>query len=151
MSRIATRPLDLYRQMDLTAIAIAAEPGWTGPTDAEVSAKANEIEQLFFEVRQMAQALDLKRSALADATDEGRQLMIRVDNLLTALYGKGSSEKTRFALKPEDVKPSRPPAPEIPQNLALADAEGGLLATWDRMKLARFEVQWVGRMRISRR
>ena len=142
MPRIATRPLDLYRQMNITAGAIASEPGWTGPPDAEVSAKATEIEELYFEVRQMAQALDIKRTELARSTDEGRQLLIRVDNLLTALYGKGAQQKNRFALKPEDVKPSRPPAPEVPENLTLADAEGGLKATWDRMKLARFEIQW---------
>jgi hypothetical protein len=142
MSRLAEKPYDLAQQIRSAAIAVASEPGWTGPSQAELDAVADEMEAGLDGIRAKALEIQLARTKLEQDAAAGKALLMRVDNLVTALYGRGSSEKIRFGLPPEDLVRNRYPVPDAPDGLRLGDAPGGFSAKWNGTRRATYEVQF---------
>ena len=139
--RVSVKWYEVARQLRSSATAAAGEPGWNGPTPAELNAVADEIENTFDEVRQKLLDLKTARTVHHRSVGAGRDLMRRVDLITTALYGRGAGEKNRFGLRPEDLTRNIYPLPDAPSNLRLLDHEDGLMAKWKGKRRGNYEIQ----------
>ena len=139
--RVSVKWYELAQQLRAAATAAASEPGWTGPTQAELDAAADAIENSQTDVREKLLLLGIARTQHANSVASGRALMRKVDYLVTALYGVGAGEKNRFGLRPEDLTRNIYPAPDAPTKLRLLDDPNGVLARWKGKRRGNYEVQ----------
>ena len=84
------------------------------------------------------------RVSMDRAMADGAQLMRRVDQVTTALYGDADPQKHAFGLRPIDhIRNSAGPTPQVAR-LALNDGPtpSSLVAKWKSIPRATYEVQW---------
>ena len=139
--RVSVNPYKLTHQLRNAADGVAAEPGGIGPTQAELDALANDLETGLTDVRQKMLILAKARAKVSMDAKKGRELMRRVDHLSTAIYGRGSGQKNKFGLRPEDLTRNIYPVPNAPANLRLLDDLNGVLAKWKGTRRANYEIQ----------
>ena len=143
--RLAFDRIEVYRQIQMAATAIVADPSWPGlPSGAEVQQAADDLKLANENLFKAEQALRAARFEANSARERALDLLRRVDYVTDSLYGPGGVEKGRFGVRPKDQHRNKYVQTPIVKELALSDGPvgGTILANWHRVPRATYEVQW---------
>lgn len=101
--RIATKPNDLRDQLMQAASGISGEPSWplTAPTQAEANALIAGLFAGITLVNDLKSQLSQARADLHTKTDDGREIMKRIDEVTDGLYGSDNAKKNDYGLPPK--------------------------------------------------
>ena len=123
MRRIARNWNVLAQQLVSAGRGISGEPAWpaSAPSQATVEAAGTLLYDLTTQMVAAENVLQRLRVSMDRAMADGAQLMRRVDQVTTALYGDADPQKHAFGLRPIDhIRNSAGPTPQVAR-LALND------------------------------
>jgi len=146
MRRIKTERYALQQQVLSAANGIAGEPAWPAgaPTQVEVQALADELDNLLTQIIEAENDLQGLRSQMKSTVESSQAMLRRIDNITSGLYGIDGAGKIAFGLRPVDTTRNSPgPTPKV-SGLVLSDgaAPGSIEVSWKRIPRAVYEVQW---------
>lgn len=146
MRRISRNWDELATQLTLAVQGINGEPAWPGsaPSNVEVQAASASIRDLTYQIIGAENDLQILRSRLSMAMDDGTRIMRMVDFTSHGLYAQGDPKLVAFGMRPIDrIRNSPGPTPKI-ERLALADGagSGAISGRWKPVSRANYEVQW---------
>lgn len=146
MRRINREKYALHMQMISAVRGITGEPGWPAgaPTAAQAQALADELDQALTDLVAVENDMSGVRFRTNDSAQRCRELLRRIDNITSGLYGIDGAAKISYGLRPIDTTRNSPgPTPKVAK-LALSDgkAAGSIQADWKRVPRAVYEAQW---------
>lgn len=145
MPGIPKNPTSLIPLLRAAAAAVPTAPSWSpaAPTILEMEAAANDLAALDTEIEAIEDLLRIKRENRRIKGAQAYEMMQRVDEFTSLLYGAASAQKTPFGVEPAGGGASPGTLPKL-VIVVIRDGvlPGSIFVDFSPFAGAHYEIQW---------